>query len=127
MLDCDEMLAALGAGNVENSLLRLIDEDIDVPLFLIASRGDIGVDLNQLAQDRFLADNLGITGNICRYRNDGGQARQVGDTADFFEFVLVVEKVGQGQKVLRFVFLEQIDQGFEDDSVGRLYKNRSPR
>jgi len=105
VFDRNEMLVALGAGNVENSLLRLINEGIDISLFLIASRRDIGIYPDELAKDRFLADNLGITGNICRYRDDGGQACQIGDSADFLEFVLIAQKIRESQKVLRFVFL----------------------
>ena len=110
-------LGLLGAGDLEDRLLRLVHQAVDIVLLLVAAGRHLVGGLDQAAQDGFLADDAGVVNQGAAEGDDVGERGQVGGSAHLVELVLVAEQVGQGDEVMGLPLVEQLEDGAVDRLV----------
>ena len=115
-----EALLHAGAllADVEHLLFSLVEDLGDLGALGVEGPGrDVVADLDQLAQDRALAHDLGVAADIGRARHILGQLVQVGQAADLVGLALAFELLEYRDHVGRLVGVDQLGDRTVDQLV----------
>jgi hypothetical protein len=112
------LAAAAGFGNFEDLGLGLV-EQLRRALAgrRIGTVSDAGRHLGQTPHHRTLADDLGITTDVCRRRRVARQRHDVRQPADAFELPHRLQRLGYRHRVRRTVFGDLAYDGAQDLAV----------
>jgi hypothetical protein len=113
------VLARTPVGDAVDLGLRTVDDVIDLALADIAELGDLGARVDEPAQDRLLADDLGVVAGVGRDRHAGDQVVQVRRAADAIEVAAALQLGHDGNRIGRLAPTVQVDDRVIDDLVGR--------
>ena len=110
----DEPLADLLLGDLEDRVLRLVDERVDVLLSLVGARDDLGRRADQPAENGFLADDPRVVTDVRRGHGAIGELAHVGRAADLGELAARLQDLRDGDEVDRLLSFDEIERGAED-------------
>lgn len=116
-LNRGKIAAHLAVGHFQNHLFRLVKNDGDFLIGLIAHAGNLGRRIDQLAEERLFFDNFGMINNVSRRRHAVGQGRYVGNAAGRFEFFFLAQHLGDSDDVHRLVAVEKVQNRLINEPV----------
>jgi hypothetical protein len=116
----DEALASTGAGlgDPEHALLgRFQHFAAATPFGLEAIIGDVRANIDQLPQNRLLAHDVGVGGDVGRARRGAGQLQNIAAASDLLGMALRFEPLTQRHRVAGLAGLRQFADRAEDELV----------
>ena len=123
--DRAEVAGLLGAGDVEEQLLGLLDQLLRLALARVDRLLDPLRGAEQAPQHRVLLDDLRVVAGVAGDRRARGERRDGLAAADLLELVLAAQELGDGQRVDRLgAVVELVDRARRSSRGGR---GRSPR
>ena len=106
-------------GDLVDLGLRVVDDVVDLALAGVAEGGDAGAGLDQAAQDRLVAHDLGVVAGVGRDRDVGRQGVEVGGATDAHQLAALLQLGGHRDRVGRLAAAVEVDDRVVDDLVGR--------
>src|ERR1700740_104899 len=97
----DEVLFEVFLADRKQTLLRLIEQGLEVHVFLVAQTDDISGSRDESSKSTFSSDDVGVMHDMGRGRHSINQTGQVAHAADFLEGMSFLEFIGCGQDVDR--------------------------
>ena len=120
-----EVPRLLGAGDVEEQYLGLLDEILRLALAALDRLLDPLRGAEQAPQHRVLLDDLRVVAGVAGHRRRRGERVDRVLAADLLELALAAQELGDGQCIDRLAALvELVDRGEDRRRGGR---GRSPR
>ena len=111
------VLAGALVGDLVDLGLRLVDDVVDLALAGVADLHDLGAGVDQAAQDRLLAHDLGVVAGVGRDRHVGRQRVEVRRAADPLQLAAALELGGDGHHVDRLAAAVEVDDRVVDRLV----------
>ena len=112
------VLATALVGDLEDLGLRLVDDVVDLALAGVADLHDAGAGVDQAAQDRLLAHDLGVVARVGGDRHVGREGVEVRRAADALELAASLQLGGDGDHVDRLAAAVEVDDRVVDRLVG---------
>ena len=112
------VLAGAAVGDLVDLGLRLVDHVVDLALAGVADLHDLGAGVDQPAQDRLLAHDLGVVAGVGGDRHVGRERVEVRRPADPLQLAAPLQLGGDGHRVGGLAATVEVDDRVVDDLVG---------
>ncbi len=110
---------AAGVAQLEDLLLGFFQQILHGVAGVVAVVQDVAGRIDQVAQHRLVAHDLGVIGGAGGTGHGLGQLHEIIDAADLFELLLVLEALIELDHVDRLLMVVQLDERFVDGGMGR--------
>ena len=104
-------------GEVEDDLLRAVDEVGGLAGPVLSEPCDLGARADEPAERRHLAHDPRVVGRVRRGRHERRELVDAGPAADLLELAALLERVDERDRVDRLALLVEREAGPEDDPV----------
>ena len=110
----------------KNVRLHFIHERVHFALVLIHARHHVGAGGDHFPQNVFLADDVDVEREVRRARHHVRQRGEVGDAADGFELLLVLQPLLHGDDVNGLLAVIHLEEQLVDGAVAQVVKHVRP-
>ena len=117
LLDVEEVARDPLLGEVEDDLLRPVDELGGLAGPVLSEPHDLGARADEPAERRHLAHDPRVVGGVRRGRHERRELVDARPAADLLELAALLELVDEGDRVDRLALLVEHEAGPEDDPV----------
>ena len=128
----DQVFDRVGVGlharfaDVQDVALDLVHQRIDLALVIIDAADHLGADADHLPQQIFLLHDVEVIAEVGGGGDGVRERREVGNAADLFEELLILEPLLEGDHVNGFAFVIHLRQGGEDRLMAQVVEDFRP-